>query len=433
MKFVHAADLHLDSPMRGLRDREGAPLDVLLQATRRATTRLIDLCIQEEADLLVLAGDVFDGEWQGVEVARFLSDAFDRLGASGAQVVWLRGNHDARTRQQRDFTWPDHVHELSFEAPQSIAFDDLGVVCHGQGFRQPAETRDLAAAYPPAVPGRFNLGVLHTALAGSEGHAPYAPTTREILTGAGYDYWALGHVHERAVISDDPWIIYPGNLQGRHARETGAKGAYVVEVTDGRVSGSPRFVPLDVVRWEHLRLCPEPRSEGTDASSRLMEVARPAIAAAWHATVADDPDRRLVVRITLEGSDVDLAAYESEPDRFHAELLSACEREGAIWLEALRCNVIGQDEDSLAIPAFVHDALREHLNEEAHREELWQRAVGTFKQSFHSALPEEWVPLLNPRAEARIDGSLVGVPSRDELLDAALRLLTAYEDGEAEA
>ena len=114
---------------------------------------------------------------------------------------------------------------LSADRPETVSFPELALSVHGQSFRTRDVLDNLVPAYPPPVAGHLNVGLLHTALTGRPGHASYAPCTVEQLAAHGYDYWALGHVHERCEVSRDPWIVFPGNIQGRHSRETGAKGA----------------------------------------------------------------------------------------------------------------------------------------------------------------------------------------------------------------
>jgi exonuclease SbcD len=245
---LHAADLHVDSPQRGLERLDGAPLARLRGATRKALSNLVELALEERASLLLLAGDLFDGAWRDVGSGLFLVRELSRLRDVGTRVVMVRGNHDAASVVSRHLPLPDHVRELSWEAPESVLFEELGVVVHGQGFATRAVTEDLARRYPPRVPGLVNVGLLHTALEGRPGHDPYAPTSLERLVAKDYDYWALGHVHEREVVSREPWVVFPGNLQGRGAREAGAKGATRVEIEGGRVA-RVEHVALDDVRW----------------------------------------------------------------------------------------------------------------------------------------------------------------------------------------
>jgi DNA repair exonuclease SbcCD nuclease subunit len=248
MKFVHAADLHLDSPLRGLQRYEGAPVDRMRGATRRALENLIALCLEEEVRLLLLAGDLFDGNWKDYSTGLFFAKQMSRLRQAGIPVVLIRGNHDAASQITRSLQLPDNVVELATRRPETRVFEELGIAVHGQGFATRAVSEDLALRYPAAVAGLVNVGLLHTCATGREGHDPYAPCAVETLIAKGYDYWALGHVHRREVLAQDPWIVFAGNLQGRHVKEAGAKGATLVTLAGGRITDVVHR-PLDVVRW----------------------------------------------------------------------------------------------------------------------------------------------------------------------------------------
>lgn len=248
MKFLHAADLHIDSPLRGLAAYEGAPVDEIRGATRRAVENLVGAAVSNRVDLVVVAGDIFDGDWKDYSTGLFWVGQLARLHDEGIPVVVVAGNHDAMSEIGKRLSLPPNVSQLASAKPQSKRFDDLDVVVVGQSYATRSVTSDLAATYPAGDPALFNIGLLHTSLDGRPGHASYAPTTLDVLRGCGYQYWALGHVHQREVVSTDPWIVFPGNLQGRQVRETGSKGASLVTVTDGEVR-SVDHLELDVVRW----------------------------------------------------------------------------------------------------------------------------------------------------------------------------------------
>lgn len=253
MKFIHAADLHIDSPMRGLDAHDGAPVDRLRNATREAFENLVTLAIDERVDFVILAGDLFDGKWPDMKTGIWTSRQFWRLQGAGIPVFLLRGNHDARSQVQQTIRWPDCVREFSVERPESLPLDELNVVLHGQGFPTRDIPEDLAASYPAAVSGAFNIGVLHTSLTGDPEHDTYAPTNVETLVGRGYDYWALGHIHARQTVCEEPYIAWSGNTQGRHVRETGAKGCLLVTV-DGQEVVDVEFRATDVLRWHNLEV-----------------------------------------------------------------------------------------------------------------------------------------------------------------------------------
>jgi DNA repair exonuclease SbcCD nuclease subunit len=332
LKIVHGADLHLDSPLRGLERHEGlteAQVEHLRGATRRALIRLVDLCREEAVDLLLLAGDLYDGEWRDYSTGLFFSQQMSRLREAGIPVVWIRGNHDAASRLTKELRLPENVTELSHRRPESHLLEDLRVAVHGQGFARAAVTEDLAAGYPEPVAGYLNIGLLHTALNGREGHAPYAPCTLDTLLSRGYDYWALGHIHQREILHEDPWVVFPGNLQGRHVRETGAKGAMVITVEEGRITVVD-FEPLDVVRWQLLTV-----DLGAVATpDEAVEAVRLQLEAAAEAAA-----RPVVARIVLAGETAVHAALETEEERWRQQIRAAAldvGGSGEVWVESVR-------------------------------------------------------------------------------------------------
>lgn len=253
LKFIHAADLHIDSPLRGLDAHEGAPVERLRGATRQAFVALVDLALAQPVDFVILAGDIYDGDWTDFRTGLFFREQLVRLTRAGLRVFIARGNHDAESQITRQLQPPDGVHVFSARTCETVDLADLGVALHGRSFPDRAVTEDLVPGYNEPVPGRVNIGVLHTSLTGYAEHDPYAPTSLPVLCAKGYDYFALGHVHARQVVREaDPRIVFPGNLQGRHARETGPKGCELVTVAGGRLTAE--FVPLDVVRWHQAEL-----------------------------------------------------------------------------------------------------------------------------------------------------------------------------------
>src|SRR5699024_7282094 len=149
-----------------------------------------------------------------------------------------------------------NVHRFDSGSPGTKVREDLGLAVHGESFARGAVPHNLAEGYPSARSGLFNVGLLHTSLNGRPGHDRYAPCTVEQLANHGYQYWALGHVHHRAIEhSDGPYVVFPGNTQGRDAGETGPKGCTLVTVEDLQVLGSPEHHDLDSsARWHEVRV-----------------------------------------------------------------------------------------------------------------------------------------------------------------------------------
>ena len=200
MKLVHAADIHLDSPMHGLAAYDGAPVEELRLAARRAFAGLVDLCLAERADALTIGGDLYDGDWHDYATGAFFAREAARLAEAEIPVVIVTGNHDAASRITRSLRLPETVHVLPVDAPGTVVLESLGLAVHGQGYATPVVSADLSTAYPAPVSGLINVGLLHTSADGKFDHAPYAPCRVERLAERGYDFWGLGHVHERALL-----------------------------------------------------------------------------------------------------------------------------------------------------------------------------------------------------------------------------------------
>jgi DNA repair exonuclease SbcCD nuclease subunit len=327
VKLVHAADLHVDSPLRGLTRYPNAPLERIRGATREALVKLVDLCIEEDAAALLLAGDIFDGDWKDYSTGLFFVAEMSRLKDADVRVFSVRGNHDAESKMGKKLTLPANVTELSTKKPQTVIDEALGIAVHGQGFQKRVVDEDLAALYPEPVRGLVNIGLLHTSLDGRPGHGAYAPTNVDVLASKGYDYWALGHVHAREIVRDDPWIVYPGNTQGRHARETGEKGATIITVEGGRIVDVAHRA-LDVVRWEHLEIDASEIDHASDVVERVREQLELAVERA-------EP-RLVAARVTIVGQSEAHESLVSESERWEQEIRGIAFEVGESWIEKVR-------------------------------------------------------------------------------------------------
>ncbi len=327
IRFLHAADIHLDSPLRGLEADPGAPAELIRGATRRALGRLVDLALDEDVALLLIAGDIYDGDWQDYGTGLFFAAQMARLTRAGRRVIVIRGNHDAQNRISRTLRLPEGVRLLDHRKPETVELADLGLAVHGQSFAEQAVTDNLARGYPAALAGWVNIGLLHTCLEQTGGlHARYAPCARADLEALHYDYWALGHIHAREEVSANPWIVFAGNLQGRHINETGPKGATLITVEEGRIAAvEPRVV--DDFRWARVTADLTGCATREQAMERVQIVLQTAFEAA--------EGRGLAARVTLEGATTvhgALAAADLRADVLNeARLLSP-----NLWIEGVQ-------------------------------------------------------------------------------------------------
>ena len=291
-RFLHAADIHLDSPLIGLSGVEGRVAERIRTAPRAAFELLVEKAIEEEVDSLVIAGDLYDGTWRDYKTGLFFAEQMGRLNQARIPVFLLHGNHDAQSQITRPLVLPDNVNVFGIRKAETFQIEELSVALHGQSFRQAATTDNLVPGYPSPIDGAFNIGVLHTALGGMGEHANYAPCSLAELVAKGYDYWALGHVHQGQVLHEQPHVVFPGNLQGRHVRETGPKSAYLVTVDHGEVTDLTAL-EMDVVRWSVLDVDVIPAGGIDD----IVDLIRRAVAQG----AEEAAGRLLACRILLQG------------------------------------------------------------------------------------------------------------------------------------
>ena len=296
--FLHAADLHLDTPFAsvgGFPEHVGA---ALREASLDAWTQLVDEAIGREVAFVLLAGDLYDGAERGIRAQRAFLDGVTRLADAGIRTLLVHGNHDPVAEGWTAITeFPPLVTTFPAHRVASERFQAGGeeVVVHGTSYAVAATSDNLTRRYPVAEGGGFHIGLLHANVGGPiTGHADYSPCTVEDLHRTGYQYWALGHVHGRRVLHDgDPWVVYPGNLQGRSTKPTerGPKGAVLVTVTDG-VAAAPTFVPLDRVRFTDLSISIDPYRDLGSLLEQLERLADPSV----------HDGRSLIVRATVDGA-----------------------------------------------------------------------------------------------------------------------------------
>lgn len=330
MKFIHTADLHLDSPLRGLSSYPDAPAARLRTATRDAFHNLVTTAIDEQVDFMVIAGDVYDGDWKDFNTGLFFVRQMGRLRRAGISVYLLYGNHDAESEMTRGLELPDNVYVFSSRKSETFRLEDKKVALHGRSFKVAATTENLLPGYPEPVPGWLNIGVLHTALEGNSEHAKYAPCSVVELQAKGYQYWALGHVHERWVQRGDVTIAYPGNLQGRHIRELGVRGALLVTAEGCEITEVDRL-EVDVLRWHTLEI---DISAVTDLRGAVRMVGQ-AMELLLGGTPADLP---LAVRVVFKGRSAAHAGLVVDEGQLRQEVIAQAVALDAdrIWVEKVR-------------------------------------------------------------------------------------------------
>jgi len=325
-KFIHAADIHIDSPMHKLNLYEGAPAEEFRQATRRAFENLIHLAISENVAFVLISGDFYDGDWKDYNTGLYLISQMTKLRDAGIPVLIIAGNHDAASKITKKLRLPDNVTLFPSNKPNTIRLENFDVAVHGQSFSSPSMKKDLSRGYPKGLKGYFNIGLLHTCATGREGHEPYAPCSLDGLLSKDYDYWALGHVHQYEVLSENPFIVFSGNTQGRHVRETGPKGCVLVTVSD---NGKPEleFKSIDVVRWEVSVVDVHGAESGYDIVDRFSHKLEELLDV--------NEGMPMAVRVIIQGETVAYDDILSDIERWTSELRAAALEIGGgkTWVE----------------------------------------------------------------------------------------------------
>jgi exonuclease SbcD len=397
-RFMHAADIHLDSPLHGLSRYEGLPVDDIRSATRAAFDNLVQHAIEEAVDFVVIAGDLFDGDWRDMGTGLYFARAMGRLDQARIPAFLIAGNHDAASVISRSVPWPPNVRLFGSRRAETHRLPDLGVAVHGQSFATPAVTDNLVLAYPAADEHAFNIGMLHTALTGRPGHAAYVPCSVDDLRSRNYDYWALGHVHDFEIVSQEPFVVFPGNVQGRTIRETGAKGAVIVTVADREIVSVDR-VDLDVIRWVRL----EVGCEGAQ-DEQVADLIRAALRR-LHDT--DGSGRPLIVRVVLAGETVaagalhDRAASLRDDVRAIASAISPdlfIEKVKVLVSEPIRSDLsVGEDFSVLIAEAATSPELAATIKADLERFMLAaETTLGKAEEGELRSLLEQgdWTPVL---------------------------------------
>ena len=419
LKFIHAADIHLDSPLKGLERYEGAPVEEIRGAARRAFENLIQLAIDEQVAFVLIAGDFYDGDWPDYNTGFFFVKQVSRLLELNIPVFLIAGNHDAQNRMTRSLQLPEHVKLFSANSAESFELLDREVVLHGQSFATQKVTENLAAAYPAAASGAFNIGLLHTC-ATSQEHERYAPCSLDDLRQKGYDYWALGHVHQRQQLEETPWIGFSGNLQGRHIRETGPKGCQLVTVQADHTVQT-QFVPLDVLRWERAIIDVSDIRDEAELFDRFQQ--------RLETLQENGADRLLAVRAEFVGHTAIDRQLQAQKHALLQELrsLAIAQGQGAIWLEKIKLETTPPREQTAAslndaalgelqallAQAVQHPDLLSEWNFSL--ADLQNRLPGDLKPQFPLSDPD-WLRQRLHEAEATLLGELLpNSPTEDEV------------------
>lgn len=364
-RFLHTADIHLDSPLRSLALRNPDLAELVGDASRQAFVSIVDLCLAERVDALVIAGDLYDGDQTSMKTARFLASQMRRLHHAGIKVFKIRGNHDAMSRISKQLVFPDTV-TIFGGRPQSVlqSAGGLDVMFHGLSFASPKAPDSLLPKYSAPREGAINVGIMHTSLAGSPGHDVYAPCNVADLHSHGFAYWALGHIHVRQVHPGASTVVMPGIPQGRDINEAGEKSVTLVTIRDDRtVEIEERLT--SIAQFERVNVNLSETLEWSDVVGRVRS--------ALEDVRASVRSRHVVVRLGLTGTSPLSWALIRDRDLLLAEAEQVAEQTGDSWVEKLEVSVspsTAETPEGIADPIFeLAQSMRADASSEAFRAE----------------------------------------------------------------
>ena len=382
IRLLHTADIHLDSPLRSLALRDEALAQRVRAATRMAFTRIVDIALHEQVAALLIAGDLFDGAERSARTAAYLAAQLDRLRAAGIRVCYIKGNHDAENPITGEVDLPGNVHVFDGRGGKLELAPGLWI--HGVSFAGRHAPESLVPKLPAPVAGCVNIAMLHTSLAGAAGHDVYAPCSLAELKTQGFDYWALGHVHQRQVHATDPWIVMPGMPQGRDMGEAGTRTVTLITIDEAI---GITELPVSVVEFIRCRM----DVAGRDSDDALRDALRHEFRTIADTLRSDDG----IVRVTLHGVTARRWQMLRDQDVWTEIARDLARATGRLWLERLELDLAAQDGRG----AGATDELA-RLMDHVSAEEVFAEALRGELEAVLAELPPQRRAALIPDADA---------------------------------
>jgi DNA repair exonuclease SbcCD nuclease subunit len=386
-RFIHAADIHLDSPLKSLVLRDPELAELIGNATRRAFAGIIDLCLAEQVDALLLAGDLYDGDQTSMKTARFLAEQLLQLHKANIKVFIIRGNHDHLSRITKELTFPDSVSLFGGRADAisvARADTDFPVTIHGLSFAQAHAPESLLDRFRRPTQGAVNIALMHTSLAGAPGHDNYAPCSIVDLTASGFDYWALGHIHKRSIVQDRCAIVMSGMPQGRDIGESGAKSVTLVTIMDDRSIQIEERV-TSVAQFESVSI----GLTGIESWDDMIAAVTKALGLARGRVKSE----HLVARLHFTGATPLAWRMRRDPDLLKEEAANRGQVVGKTWIEKVEidCHAPDARADANADPIIE---LHRLINEEVMQSDAYRTEIVGIVKELRSQLPPECRDLL---------------------------------------
>lgn len=278
MKFLHIADVHLDSPFLGLSFLPSELFCQIKNAIQLSFEKAVNFAIDNDVDLVLLAGDTFDSIHPTPQSKIFFANQIKRLVDRQIQVVMVLGNHDYSQIDDlllnespyfKIIGSNEQIEQVDFMTKSQYKYRVVGF-----SYQHNHITEDIIAKYPPKNTSIYTIGLAHAGMKQSSvDQNNYAPFTLNEVKDLNYDYFALGHIHLRQVLSQEPWIVYSGNLQGRHVNEKDAKGFYFGQVDEQSQNTQLQFIDVSPIVWQTVDLIlDEPFKSTTKLCAKIQNL-----------------------------------------------------------------------------------------------------------------------------------------------------------------
>lgn len=278
MKFLHIADVHLDSPFLGLSFLPSELFCQIKNAIQLSFEKAVNFAIDHDVDLVLLAGDTFDSIHPTPQSKIFFANQIKRLVDRQIQVVMVLGNHDYSQIDDlllnespyfKIIGSNEQIEQVDFMTKSQYKYRVVGF-----SYQHNHITEDIIAKYPPKSTLIYTIGLAHASMKQSSvDQNNYAPFTLNEVKNLNYDYFALGHIHLRQVLSQEPWIVYSGNLQGRHVNEKDAKGFYFGQVDEQSQNTQLQFIDVSPIVWQTVDLIlDEPFKSTTKLCAKIQNL-----------------------------------------------------------------------------------------------------------------------------------------------------------------
>ncbi|MBS4177516.1 metallophosphoesterase family protein [Lederbergia citrea] len=350
IRFIHTADLHLDSPFLGLNHLPKELFERIQESTFAAFEKVVDLAIEQAVDFVVIVGDLFDGEDRSIKAQARLRKQMERLRDAEIFAFITHGNHDHLAGSWLMLDMPENVQIFSSEVEMKSVTVKSGCNVHLYGFSYPERhvVDRKISEYEKVGEAHFHIGLLHGHCeGGSSLHQPYAPFSIVEVLQKDMDYWALGHIHKKQILNEDPFIVYPGNIQGRHRNEDGEKGCYIVTLESSGHS-QLEFHETDIIRWESVDLNCEENMGLTDLYTIITQ----------HMETLNSIGLGIMLEINLQNPSVISAELKLKID--NGEFLEMLQdgidfTEAFVWPYKINLNFAAEKENSTLIDvSFIH-------------------------------------------------------------------------------